>query len=714
MSTGKPILYSAEETEFTSNGIGVLSDALGVTVTEVLNGSYELEMSYPLGGRYFEDLDYRKIIFAKPSGAQGEQPFRIYRITKPMNGRVTVYAQHISYDLCGIPVSPFEADTVAGALTYISVLSHGENPFRFYTDKATVADMKSDIPKSARACLLGTDGSVLDVYGGEFQFDMYSVKLLKKRGEDRGFTVRYGVNLTDMKQEQNCADTYTGIYPYWYDQDTKKLVSLSEKTVNAEGEFGYTKIKTVDLTSYFEKKPTEAELRACAEQYVKDNGIGVPTVSLDVKFELLRQSEEYGGFEFLEDAELGDTVRICFERLGVNAEARCTKTVYDALSFKYKSISLGSIRNGVTSKIVTLENTVKQSTKMLGGAIASVARIEAATEDNSAKISMIVTNVDGTNVVEGSVLVEAINGQSAVKIGADKVNIDVVDELNASAKTVKISSNRLIVSSDNFKLTADGTVTATNGIFTNTSGNNKTQIKSGTIITTNITGSSSLELHGSSAWFSNASGSEYSYVEWQEKTSFGNTYHCPTFKGKWFFDIGELRSLVFGKNGTPYAMLGIRADYDNAFAIETDRDGVNWSPMLLNASTARNNIIFGSWEFRDGEPSYGSDRNIKKNIRELDARYGDFFDRLSPKAFEYINGNSGRTHVGLVAQEAYEALNGAGLTSQDFAGVCIRDAGKETELWTVRAGEFLGLCIDEIQKLKKRVAELEARLEENK
>lgn len=705
----RPILYGAEEREFTSNGIGFLSDAMSVTVTEELNGQYELEMIYPVGGRYFSELDYRKIILAKPSGAQGEQPFRIYRITKPMDGRVTVCARHISYDLGGIPVSPFEADTVAGALSYISVLSYGENPFRFYTDKATVADMKLPFPRSARACLLGTEGSVLDVYGGEYQFDMYSVRLLKKRGEDRGFTVAYGVNLTDMKQEQNCADTYTGIYPYWYDSDVEKLVSLPEKTVNAEGEFGYTKIKTVDLTSYFEKQPTEAELRDAAKQYVKDNDIGVPIISLDVKFELLRQSEEYGGFEFLEDAELGDTVRIRFERLGIYAEARCTRTVYDALSFKYKSISVGSIRTGVTSKIVTLENTVKQSTRLLGGAIASVARIEAATEDNSAKISMIVTSSDGNNVVEGSVLVEAINGQSAVKIGADKVAIDVVDELNASAKTVKINSNRLIVDSDNFKLSADGTFSASNGNFSTKNGDNKTLIASGEIVTTNITGSSSLTLHGSSAWFSNAAGTEYSYIEWQEQRSFGNTYHCPIFRGKWFFDMSEFRSLIFGKKQTPYAMFGIRTEYDNAFSIETDRDGVNWAPMLLNASTARNNIIFGSWEFRDGEPSYGSDRNIKKNIRELDGRYSNFFDRLSPKAFEYVNGNSGRTHVGLIAQEAYEALNVAGLTSQDFAGICIRDAGKETELWTVRVGEFLGLCIDEIQKLKKRVSELEAK-----
>ena len=104
-----PILFPSTSTEWTTQGLGALSDAISCTVTEERNGIFELEMQYPVSGVHFDEMQNRCIILAIPSPYRTAQPFRIYRITKPLNGICTVYAQHISYDLSGVPLNPFTA-----------------------------------------------------------------------------------------------------------------------------------------------------------------------------------------------------------------------------------------------------------------------------------------------------------------------------------------------------------------------------------------------------------------------------------------------------------------------------------------------------------------------------------------------------------------------------------------------------------------------------
>ena len=107
-----PVLFPANATTYFTQGLGALTDTISCTVTEELNGEYELEMQYPLEGIHFDEITDRSIIYAIPSPYRSPQPFRIYRITKPLNGIVTIYARHISYDLSGIPLNPFTANSV--------------------------------------------------------------------------------------------------------------------------------------------------------------------------------------------------------------------------------------------------------------------------------------------------------------------------------------------------------------------------------------------------------------------------------------------------------------------------------------------------------------------------------------------------------------------------------------------------------------------------
>lgn len=355
-------LFPETATEFTTNGIGYLPDATECAVTEQRNGIFELKMKYPITGRHYHDLSLRSIIVAPPNPYDNPQPFRIYEITKPMKKLVTIYAEHISYDMSGYPVSPFEASNAVTALESLKSHSAVTCPFTFWTDKSTSATMKTDRPYAMRALLGGQEGSILDVYGGEYKFDGYLVRLYGDRGDNRGVSIRYGKNLTDVQQEENCAAVYTGVYPYWISEaedGSTVLVTAEPKMIEAPGTFNFQRIMMLDCTSDFQEQPTPEQLKTRAENYISTNDVGVPKVSIDVSFVDLMSSPEYETLQLLETVHLCDTVSVEFEELGVKATSKCVKTEYNVLNGTYNSITLGESRGSIASTIVTASKETK-------------------------------------------------------------------------------------------------------------------------------------------------------------------------------------------------------------------------------------------------------------------------------------------------------------------------------------------------------------------
>lgn len=357
-----PILYSATETNFDHNGFGILGDCVSCEVIEEANGAFELSMQYPMDGIHYEHIADRSIIKAKADQFRDPQLFRVYATSRPMSGIVTVLAEHISYDLSGIPVSKFVAQNAYSALSGLKENAVTDCLFSFWTDKTTIAEFNHKIPASIRSKLGGSAGSILDVYGGELEFDNYTVKLHNNRGMNRGVSIRYGKNLTDIDQERNCASVVTGIYPYWAGEvngDTV-LVELPEKIVNAPGTYNFEKIKTIDFTSYFETQPSVEQLRTAATKYVQRNNVGVPKVSMKVSFAQLEQTEEYKHLKLLERVALFDTVNVEFPALGVSATAKAVKMVYDVLADRVKSVTLGSARANIADTIAIQQQEIEK------------------------------------------------------------------------------------------------------------------------------------------------------------------------------------------------------------------------------------------------------------------------------------------------------------------------------------------------------------------
>lgn len=351
-----PVLYDSAETKFTTQGLGALADCISCKVTEERNGIYELEMSYPQTGARFGDILAGNIITAIPSPYRKEQPFRIYKVTKPLNGKVAVYAYHISYDLNKIPVKPFAAESPAEAMAGMEENAAIANDFKFWTDKTTSAEMSIEVPTAARSALGGQEGSILDTYGGEYEWDHFTVKLYNQRGQDSGVAIRYGKNLTGLTQEGDVSNLVAGIYPYWYSDGV--LVECDPKIIYAEGMSGTA--VPVDLTEKFESQPTAEQLQAAAESYIKSNDIGTPETSLEVEFLQLEQMVGYEDLKLLEKCDLCDTVTVQYPAAGIDVKAKIVSETTDVLLERYDKLEIGSARANIAQTIATQQEQIEK------------------------------------------------------------------------------------------------------------------------------------------------------------------------------------------------------------------------------------------------------------------------------------------------------------------------------------------------------------------
>lgn len=365
----RPILFPESATTFTTNGLGRLEAISGLCEREV-NGMDEIEFTVSVDDKHFSEVMLSRIVVVKPSPYKSNQAYRIYKISKPIDGIVTVNAEHITYQLSFIPVMPYTADSCANALAGISTNAAETCPFTFSTDKVISANWKSpSVPTSARGILQGEEGSILQRFKGEYEYDNWNVSLKTHLGTDRGVVIRYGKNLIDLNQEENIESTYTGICPFFQQDDY--VLTLPEKVLHSANasNFPYQRTLPVDLSDKFEDIPTEAQLRAAGNAYMTDNNIGVPNVSLEVNFVDLSSTLEYKDIAPLEMVELGDTVGVYFEKLGVDAKAEVVRTVYDFVKERYEEIEIGAVRSSLSSTLANQTQEIRQQTTWMEEAV---------------------------------------------------------------------------------------------------------------------------------------------------------------------------------------------------------------------------------------------------------------------------------------------------------------------------------------------------------
>ena len=358
-----PVLYRANATAFDTYGIGVLKDCTSCEVTEERNGAFECQFKYPISGPMYKQITTERLVKAKPNDTAADQVFRIYRISTPINGEITVYAQHLSYDLLGIAALQWTSESISPALAMERVFQNTATPHNFtcQTDYSAAKPFSVTKPQSVRACLGGVAGSFLDLWGGEYEWDNFKVIHHQGRGNHTGVVIEYGKNLTDLEHDNENTDVYTDLLPYAVvtaEDGTETVITLAEVLIPiAATTLAQRKTLIRDFTDYFDEEnpPTEDGLRAYANNYLKNNPLGTAVPTLTVAFEPLWKMPEYAAV--LERVSLCDTVTIRHSVLGITAKAKVITTVYDTLAEKYVSITLGSAKANLLNNVSSAEAT---------------------------------------------------------------------------------------------------------------------------------------------------------------------------------------------------------------------------------------------------------------------------------------------------------------------------------------------------------------------
>ena len=619
----KPILFASDATNFTTNGLGRL-DCHECKVTEERNGQFELEMTIAESALHANQIEMTSIIVARASQGSGLQAFRVYRITKPLNGVFKVYANHISYQLSLIPTMPFSvvASVHACEDTLDGLVSNAVEacPFTFTTDVTTVASYSQSTPASIRSRLGGVQGSVLDQFGGEYEWDNYSVTLHENRGVTiPTVTLRYGKNITDLNQEENIANTITGIVPFWADNEGH-LVTLPEKVVNSShaSDYPFKRTVPVDFSDDFEEQPTEAQLRTKAQAYV--TGIGVPVVSIKLSFINLADTEEYKDVAPLQSVNLCDVINVQFEKYGITTTAKIVKTVYDVLGEKYESLEIGSLRSSLATTINDQNASTQTEIASKFGKIGDEIDNATAWLTNSGGYVVAVKNNDGTwkellfldtNDIDTAVNVLRIN-ENGIGFSSDGVDgpytqawtLDgrlVIGGTNVPSITVYDSQQNIIFKADatamiwnatNSSMNSSGTLTMkgatiNNGVVTMIGSNSWLKLQNGVIYGGRGTtvGQNQTQIE-----FDSVVNGQSGNIAMEAKSVFFSVdgISVTNSKGQTAGTTGRDGSYVIGVNyATIDHMSAFEADWDTIYNAVTDLS-IDWN----NQSASWTNVTF--------------------------------------------------------------------------------------------------------------------------
>lgn len=342
-----PILFEKNATSFNNNGICRLFDCISVKVVEERNSIYECDFDYPIGGVNFSEIQCGRIIGVTHDDTGDIQPFDIISYEKPIDGIVTFHAVHISYRLKGYVVDQTEANSLADALTKLATATPS-NSFTYTADFSSTgyAGAFNGIPRSVRQLLGGIEGSILDTYGGEYEWDKFQVKLHQQRGNVVNFAIRYGVNMVDFNDDTDYANTYTTAIPYWIGDDGEggqTIVKGSKVNSGLTPFDGHERCVPLDLSDKFETAPTTTDLENLALSMMVSRSVNLPKQTIKVDFVRLQDYDEYTLLSNLYECKLCDSIEVIFPDYSMSGFFKIVRTEYDVLEDKYSAMELGAL-----------------------------------------------------------------------------------------------------------------------------------------------------------------------------------------------------------------------------------------------------------------------------------------------------------------------------------------------------------------------------------
>ena len=384
-----PILYKANETNFEHLGVSVLSDASKCHVSREKNGIYILEFDYPVNGKDVDKIKEGMYIKSDAGYRTKNQRFVVSKITKTQN-EFKIYCQHISQVKTTMNAIRPDITITGSALMALSTwrdnLLDSRDEFFVNSDITTVnsTTWKVENIENARDALGGKAGSILDVWGGEYEFDNLNITLHKSMGIDNPTIIAYGKNLLDLEQEQSILETYTSVFPfkkYTDDNNREQLITLPEILLDSIhlNKFTHRRILKVDFSSDENIKTVE-QLRSKAKSYIKSNNVGVPKTNLKINYQDLSKVEGVFDNPALEQIDLCDRLKVYYNELGIlNENAKVVKVIWDVILEENYEIEVGDGRSSFTdSNSAKLEALQVKNDSLLARINTLIAEQEAA------------------------------------------------------------------------------------------------------------------------------------------------------------------------------------------------------------------------------------------------------------------------------------------------------------------------------------------------
>ena len=365
-----PRIYNNSFTTYDSNGLGLLVDAISCQVEEESNGDFELTLVYPSDGSFFYALKQDNLIKADTSDTLKGQLFRIDTISKPLNGQVTVYAKHISFDLAKNSLNEDVNEkniNCENAGKHMLQKSDADSRFSVESNIEMLGNYSMDRKTDCLSAIAGTKGSLIDTFGNgpKLLRDNFTISVLNRRGKDDNTLIAYKKNITGFTLEEDYSEIINVIKPYatYTEDEVEKTLYIDEIGVKSpryiEGDI--VKSRWIDFSDKFDEDetPTKEKLKNLAEKYFNDNSCDLPKMTYKIEFQPLSQTEEYkeDGLAELEYIGMDDSVYIANSKYGIRDQARVIKTTYNVLADKYISIELGDPKTTLGSIINKSNNS---------------------------------------------------------------------------------------------------------------------------------------------------------------------------------------------------------------------------------------------------------------------------------------------------------------------------------------------------------------------
>ena len=358
-----PILYPADadlSTIGAAGGIGRMTEAVSCTVRYEINGVQECTVAYPVTGARFQALAAGQIIAADThKGRHALNAFRIYKISRPIGGVVTITARQVcAYDLAGCLCLPFEATGLADAIAKIQTYAVTQLPVALDSyDKqgAFVLDRVASVWEIL--------GMLLATYGGELLTACDSAEIVATMGEDDRGEIRYGANMLTLDHIFDIGDLYSGVLPYWQHEEDGVVTRVYGDVQRASGTYPVDRILSLDASSDFEEQPTAAQLNAYGLAFLSSAGVGLPVENLKVSYVETRNFPAVG---------YGDTLRVSYPQMRLTAQARLTGGVYNVLADRFDSLTIGASRTSIADTITRQEREISANSAAISGQSAAL------------------------------------------------------------------------------------------------------------------------------------------------------------------------------------------------------------------------------------------------------------------------------------------------------------------------------------------------------